>query len=67
MAFKASEHPVAMQAPQRVPTSRKGFTVVEWGGVDMSREAPMMVKNKFDHESVTDCRYLFGRQFLYEV
>ena len=44
MAFKASEHPVAMQAPQRVPTSRKGFTVVEWGGVDMSREAPVMVK-----------------------
>lgn len=44
MAFKASEHPVAMQAPQLVPTSRKGFTVVEWGGVDMSLTKVLLVQ-----------------------
>ena len=37
MAFKAVDGPVDVAEPELQPVERKGFTVVEWGGAEVSR------------------------------
>lgn len=44
MAFQPSLKKVEMKSPYITPVERKGFTVVEWGGVEMPAEE-MMVLN----------------------
>ena len=38
MAWKASDSPVDIAAPDITPFERKGFTVVEWGGTEVEDE-----------------------------
>ena len=37
MAWKASNFPVDIPAPEIMPFERKGFTVIEWGGTEVGR------------------------------
>ncbi|MBQ3252663.1 MAG: hypothetical protein IJB02_05440 [Oscillospiraceae bacterium] len=36
MTFKASETPVRLPAQELTAPERKGFTVIEWGGTEIS-------------------------------
>lgn len=40
MIFRRSDVPVEVGAPELPQRTRRGFTVVEWGGADLDEVAP---------------------------